>query len=708
MATRSRTLSFRSLLTLTLLLILGGSVAVLVCLSTYFGSRNFRMLTATIAEQTLGRVEAEVRLLLQKAQDLNRQGVQLLANRPLHATNFNALALFLGSSLEAQPQLARMTLMLEPHGEFVQAERLRDGRIRIQRAVQVASNQFELILRDWPETRTIRPRVTRIPAASLPSASGIAAIPSPPGPFWGASHEWEEPGQPTRWVVRYSSPVLDARGRRIGLFSVSLALEELNRFLAGIDGEIPGYVAVFERGNGRHPPRLIGHPRPEMAGKNVSGAPGQRALDPVMFSYLQQLRLDPRFEGPNRPHDDIARPFLVGNVSYLGSFNDLERSNDPPWVIAMVLPVSEVAVGVEKNLRWAVSAAAVFLALGAGASLWIARRIAQPMLNLGTDARAWSRLDFSATARPLSRIREVRQLEQALDEARTSLRSFRKYVPADVVRTLMESGTEARLGGHSAHLTLLFSDIVDFTHTAESTDPQLLVEQLGEYLAAVSGVIHEHHGIVDKYIGDGVMAFWGAPRPDPEQAVRAARAALDIQHRLDAMNAAWRSAGRPAFQTRIGLNSGEVVVGNIGSEDRLNYTAIGDPVNLASRLESLNRLYGTRILISDATRMAAGDVLLTRPVARVAVKGSGRGIVVYELIGVTATADAPAHRRVALSESAFDAFDAGQTQEAATLYAAVLAEFPGDGVATAQLQLLAESAPEMSGHTGWIRHLDRK
>ncbi|MEN9675227.1 MAG: hypothetical protein RIS76_1123, partial [Verrucomicrobiota bacterium] len=268
--------------------------------------------------------------------------------------------------------------------------------------------------------------------------------------------------------------------------------------------------------------------------------------------------------------------------------------------------------------------------------------------------------------------------------------------------------TEARLGGHSAHLTLLFTDIVDFTHVAESADPQVLVEQLGEYLAVVSGLIHEHHGIVDKYIGDGVMAFWGAPRPDPAQAVHAARAALEIQGKLDTLNVAWAAAGRPMFHTRIGLNSGEVVVGNIGSEDRLNYTAIGDPVNLASRLESLNRYYGTRILLSDATRMAAGDVLLTRPVARVSVKGSQRGIVVYELLGLTADADETAMRRVEMSEAAFESLDAGRTAEAAARYGALLSEFPGDGVAAAQLRFLEETAPQVSGQTGWIRRLDRK
>lgn len=709
MSRPKRTLSFRSLLTATLLMILGGSVAVLVSLSTFFGIRNFRMLTTTIAQQTLGRVEAKIQLLLQTARDQNIQVVQQLRGRPLKPTNGDVLLNYLGNALEAQPTLARMTLTLEPSGDFLQSERLDDGQLRVRRAMRISTNLFELTRWNWLQGRRGRPEVIRVPAALLSSATDPDDSHNRTVPFWGTSYEWIDAGVSNRWAVRYCSPVLNTSGKVTAVFSVSLALDELNRFLLSLDPDIPGYVAVFEYGDSRHAPRLIGHPHPEMVGQNlVAPAPGKVALDPVLQAYFETLSRDPKFRGPSRPRGDLARPFTVNSIAYLGSFDDLERTNDPPWAITMVLPISEVAGGVERNLRWAALAAALFLAAGALVALWLARRISNPMLLLGAEARAMSHLDFNGVPRPLSTIREVRQLEQALGEARVSLRSFQKYVPADVVRTLMESGTEARLGGHSAQLTLLFSDIVDFTHVAESTDPQRLVEQLGEYLAVVSNAIHDHGGIVDKYIGDGVMAFWGAPRPDPEQARRAASAALEIQQRLKTLNAAWKAAGKPEFPTRIGLNTGDVIVGNIGSEDRLNYTAVGDPVNLASRLESLNRFYGTRILISDATRMAAGDVLLTRPVARVAVKGAQRGVVVHELLGLSADADAGCQRLAELTEAAFDAADAGRAQDAERRYEELLGVHPGDGVALAQLQFLREEAPHHHGDTEWVRRLTSK
>jgi len=703
-----RTVSFRSLLTAALVSVLAGSVVVLTGLSTFFGDRNFTSLTTTIAEQTLGRVESEIRRLLQKAVDQNRQAVQFLADQPLRTAQAPMLTQYLGGALEAQPQLSRLTLTLEPGGEFLQAERLPSGQLQIRQATRAGDGQFDLTVVPWPLPTGTLPPPRRVPASDLHAAFPPDEKVTHREPFWSAAYEWSEPGQPPQWMVRLASPIVDAGGELRAIVSTSLALDELDRFLAELDLDVPGYVAVFERGDGTQVPRLIGHPQPSLTEPIAPSSAGRTALDPAMDAYFRAVSLDPGTSGPDRARSEYARRFRIGGRSYFGSFNDLELHSDPPWVVAMVLPVAEVAGDVMRNLRWALLAAAAFLVLGAALAYWIALRISRPMLQLGADARAMSHLDFSATPRPLSGIREVRQLEQALSDARLSLRSFRKYVPADVVRLLIESGDEARLGGRTARLTLLFSDIADFTRVAESTQPQRLVEQLGEYLAAVSAAIHAHRGVVDKFIGDGVMAFWGAPHPDPHQALGAARAALEIQQRLDQLNARWAGEGRPLFPTRIGLHSGDAVVGNIGSEDRLNYTAIGDAVNLASRLESLNRLYGTRILITEDTRLAMGDALLTRPVARVAVKGRHGGVVVHELMSAADGALEAAQRLAVATEAAFAALDAGQTDDAARRYNEILNQVPKDGVAVAQLKFLVESAALASGHSGWIRHLDVK
>ncbi len=215
---------------------------------------------------------------------------------------------------------------------------------------------------------------------------------------------------------------------------------------------------------------------------------------------------------------------------------------------------------------------------------------------------------------------------------KTGLRSFQKYVPADLVRLLIESGQEAELGGTRRELTVYFSDLVGFTSISEKLDPDTLVDLLSHYLDAMTGEILGNDGTVDKFIGDAIMAFWGAPRPHDNHPLAACRTALRNQAQLATLRAEWQRAGLPPLEARIGLHTGPATVGNFGSPNRLDYTAIGDTVNIASRLEGLNRIYGTSILISDATRAAVEGKMITRPIDRVAVKGRDQGILIHELI----------------------------------------------------------------------------
>jgi len=235
----------------------------------------------------------------------------------------------------------------------------------------------------------------------------------------------------------------------------------------------------------------------------------------------------------------------------------------------------------------------------------------------------------------------VEQMGRALDRMKASLRSFAKYVPVDLVRRLHRSGQEAVLGAQPARLTVLFSDVVGFTTIAERTDPAQLVEALAAYLEEMEAVISAHGGIVDKYVGDAVMAFWGAPiheEPRPEQS--ACAAALAYLQREEERHAASGAAGGLLLQARVAIHTGEALVGNFGSQRRMDYTAIGDTVNLASRLEALNRRYGTRVLVSAATREAVGDQFEMRFVDRVATYGRSAVTEIYELLAPVGELDA--------------------------------------------------------------------
>lgn len=687
---RARTVSFRTLLTGALLLLLGVTMAVLVTLSTTFGSRNFRDLTHTIAEQTLAHAEAKVQAFLQTAVDQCRQAAEVLGPRVTGPTNFPAVGQFLAESLQAQPTLARLTYALDPSGQFVQTERSLNGQIGIREGWLDGSGRLTVRSWNWERTNRTELASTQLPADVVLNEAGFREAGTRGRPVWTHAYSWTEGTGQRRWAVRYSAPISGPDGNVKAFIGASLTLDELNRYLRRLDEQVPGYVAIVEE-QGRGPqPRLLAHPNASLVGQQVvTNAPE----DPIIEGYVQALFADPRFASGELRLADYGRAFSVGSTNFLGSFRRLQGTNDPRWILLMLMPLSEVAGGVQQNLRWATISAVAFLLIATISALALARRIAEPMRQLSNDARALSHLEFASHSRPLSSIREVRQLEQSLEDARASLRSFRKYVPADVVNQLVTSGMEASLGGQSIRLTVLFSDVVDFTAMAETVPAQDLVVHLGEYLAAVSTSIQQSRGTVDKFIGDGVMAFWGAPLPNSHHALDACVAAWRLQAKLDELNVGWQATGKLAFHTRIGINTGNVIVGNIGSEARMNYTAVGDPVNVAARLESLNRVFGTRILISEETRMAAGDLLLTRPVARVAVKGSHRGVVVHELLGLDSetAADAPARRLTDQTIAAFQACEQGPWEEALERYETILREFPEDGVAQAQRVFIQEN-----------------
>jgi adenylate cyclase len=226
-----------------------------------------------------------------------------------------------------------------------------------------------------------------------------------------------------------------------------------------------------------------------------------------------------------------------------------------------------------------------------------------------------------------------------LEQAKTALRALGKYVPVDLVRLLYKSGQEPVLGGRRHDVSVLFTDIRDFTAVAEQLAPEELAALLGRYLEVMTVAIHAESGIVDKYVGDGIMALWNAPTPCPDHARRACAAILRAASAGEALCRSEEWTGRPPLVTRFGLHRDTVLVGHFGAPDRMSYTVLGDGVNLASRLEGLNKEYGTTILASDAVRAEAEAAFDFRLVDVVAVKGKTRGVRIFELLGEKGAAE---------------------------------------------------------------------
>ncbi|MDQ3296094.1 MAG: adenylate/guanylate cyclase domain-containing protein [Myxococcota bacterium] len=310
---------------------------------------------------------------------------------------------------------------------------------------------------------------------------------------------------------------------------------------------------------------------------------------------------------------------------------------------------------------------------------WVlARRISQPLTGLAAEMERVGDFRIEGTSeRDHSMFREIDMMNIALAKMKGGLRSFARYVPRDLVRAGLASGQDATLSGEVRRLTVYFSDLAGFTTLAESRAPDELVRFLGQYFDDMSQIIATERGTVDKYLGDGIMAFWGAPSPIADHAARACVAAIRSQRRLREL-----APDGIKLAARIGVATGDVLVGNIGSSERLNYTVMGDTANLAARLESLNKQYGTALMIDHATYEEAKAAVVARPLDVVAVKGKQRGVRVYELLALVADDDATATAIAADSTLALDAYLARRFDDAAAAWDRVLAKRPGDRSAT--------------------------
>jgi len=315
------------------------------------------------------------------------------------------------------------------------------------------------------------------------------------------------------------------------------------------------------------------------------------------------------------------------------------------------------------------------------------RRLSRPVENVSRQLQEIEGLNFDAPARPPSNIREIAKLESAASLLRTSLKSFSSFVPLDVVRQLIKSGIPLTLGVEPRFLTVFFSDLENFSSHSETLAPDDLLVQISTYLEEVSSAISQEGGTVDKFIGDGVMAFWNAPVERPDHVLRACAAALRAARRMERVNDAWETEGRPRIHIRIGLNCANVLVGNVGSSNRLSYTALGDGVNVAARLEGINKQFGTTICISDSIYDQAKADILARPIKRVQVKGRKTEFMIYELLALRISDDPELRVRdrneqlSAMTWQASKRFEAGNFPAAERAYRDILKEFPEDSLA---------------------------
>jgi adenylate cyclase len=267
-------------------------------------------------------------------------------------------------------------------------------------------------------------------------------------------------------------------------------------------------------------------------------------------------------------------------------------------------------------------------------------------LLLAAYGAAWSRFWVVPMAAPMLTVFGLYALNTAYGffaatrSKRQITKLFGQYVPPELAAEMSQNPAHYTMEGQSRDMTVLFSDIRGFTSVTENGDPEQLVAQLNEYFSEMVDIVFRHDGTIDKFVGDMVVALFGAPVDDDDHAEHAVAAAVEMVRKLGQLNRKWEAQGRTPLDIGIGVNSGEMIAGNIGSSSIMSYTVIGDNVNLGSRLESLNKEYRTRIIMSDATRVRLKGQYAVRPLGGVIVKGKTRPVEIFE-VSVPSPLDAP-------------------------------------------------------------------
>ena len=508
--------------------------------------------------------------------------------------------------------------------------------------------------------------------------------------------------------ITVSVPIVGQDGV-LGVVGVDLALSDLVTYVSALQATPHSEIALLDAQG-----RVVASEHAELSLVLVSGA-SRDDLPEAARDLVELLRAVHAAQGEDITGLDrdgtkrlIARP--AGREPYYAVLAPLGVNGDmPQFHVVVAVPERDVLGPILDNRFVSLVIVLVTIAIAVLIAIWITRGIARPLELLEHEMARVQTMDLAVSTRIPTAYIEVENIVQAFDRMIRGLHSFSRYVPREVVRDLLASGRAAEVGGEERELSVFFSDIAGFTADSEKAPAREVFEQLAAYFEVVASTIREHGGTLDKYIGDAVMAFWNAPLPVAEHATRCALAALDVQQRLTEAAAGWASQGKPRLRTRIGLTTARVMVGNVGSHDRLNYTALGDGVNLASRLEGANKLYGTAIL-ADEGLVAHLDraVVLVQWIDTLAVAGRQEGVRVYEVVDRAELATPERVEMVQHYEAALESYTKGAFADAAQTFALIEGTLPGYAPATRMRQRCEQfQASPPPDWTGVFRAADK-
>jgi len=460
----------------------------------------------------------------------------------------------------------------------------------------------------------------------------------------------ELPESQRRAEVSVQQVITDAAGKFAGVLRVGLLTQQLDRAvripLAPAGKPDPHRIFICDA-EGRLITPVTPSDRLQEFGEDLRIAPA--TLPPEIVRALA----DPKLRAVGEGTPNISGHFRFNGEEFLTTFRALPETQG--WIVGIVVPRAYYLGKLTAIRQRLLSISLGIMALLVVGGTLVLRRVKWALGQIAKESLKMNAFEFSPTPTAAA-FRDVSDVLESLEKAKTAMRAMSKYVPINLVRRLYRNKTEPVLGGELMEISIMFADIRDFTTFSEQLTPNQLAAALGRYLDVMARIIQqETGGTIDKFIGDAIMTFWNAPEPVAEHARMACLAALRCREagRVLSQSSEWR--GLPPFETRFGLHQDKALVGHFGAPDRMNYTAIGDAINLASRLEGLNKQYGTTIIASDRIFEDARAQFDFRLLDWVTVKGKTEAIKIYELLGQKGEAG-ELRETVAAYEDAFGAY----------------------------------------------------
>ncbi|WP_170384116.1 adenylate/guanylate cyclase domain-containing protein [Ruegeria atlantica] len=638
---------------------------------------NSRMLAAEINSQIANTVRIEVGVTLRSAEAAWAAVRTIFVQNVIATRQADKREFVFLSQLQAQPNISWIFFGW-PDGNFFASHRLGDRGLEM---IEIDKDIRDRMLR--------KDRYIFIPGdIQFEERTFTETSYDPRGHAWYEnfmgleSTGWIEardlPGV-DKTVYAFAGPI-DVNRTRQGVLAVAIETDRLSRFLATLAPGEFGAAFVLDAGG-----KVIAVP--DAGADEVTPARmGEGELYEVAKIAGEELLGDPTTNAPGA----LTKRVVLGGVPYAVALTPLGFYG---WRVATVIPESAFLSEIDKTLINLIYILIGVVVIATGLAIWLVRKIvANPLAYIAEDLSKIERFDVESISRRPSRLSELANLSAATASMAAGLSAFRKYVPTDLVRMLVAEGIKTQPGGDIKQISVLFCDVTGFTGLSEKLGPRI-VQMMEPFFNASSAAIARNGGTIDKFMGDAVMAFWGAPRKDINHAENACRAALDLVAAVDEAGIE-DDAGNP-LRVRIGLNSGEALVGNIGSEQRLNYTAIGDVVNVASRLEGANKDYDTLILIGPETRRQAADKILVRELDTLTVFGRTKELVVHELIAMADEIDGSL-AWIEAYEQGLAYYRAGQFEKAVAAFKAADQERNGDPASVVMMsraQVLLENPP---------------